>query len=61
MLREVKVEIVELITNLAFARNLSLTMIMAIAILFGLAKLRNECPQLNISNSASTKVIILRH
>jgi hypothetical protein len=61
MLREVKVEIVELITNLAFARNLSLTMIMALAILFGLAKLCNECPQLNISNSASTKVIIHRY
>jgi len=61
MLREVKVEMVELITNLAFARNLSLTMIMEIAILFGLAKLRNECPKLNISNSASTKVIIHRY
>jgi hypothetical protein len=58
MLREVKVEIVELITNLNFARNLSLTMMMAIAILFGLAKLRSECPQLNISNSDSSKVII---
>jgi hypothetical protein len=58
MLREVKVEIVELITNLAFARNLSLTMMIAIAILLGLAKLRSECPQLNISNSDSSKVII---
>jgi hypothetical protein len=58
MLREVKVEIVELITNLNFARNLSLTMMMAIAILFGLAKLRSECPHLNISNLDSSKVII---
>lgn len=67
MLREVKTEIVDLITNLTFARNLSLTMILAISCLWGLAELESQNTQLtsqtsitHLSNSSSTKVIMQR-
>jgi hypothetical protein len=42
ILREVKAEIIELITNLTFVRNLSLTMMIAIASLYGLAELQSQ-------------------
>jgi hypothetical protein len=58
MLREVKAEIIELITNFTFARNLSLTMIVAIASLYGLAELQSQTAQLNISHFTTAKVII---
>lgn len=68
MFYELKAEIMALVKNLIFARNLSLTVIMAIAILCGLAKLKSEAspltehtPILNISHASSTKVIIPRH
>jgi hypothetical protein len=68
MFYELKTEIMALVKNLIFARNLSLTLIIAIAIVCGLAKLKGEASQLteqtpilNISNASSTKVIILRH
>jgi hypothetical protein len=68
MFYELKAEIMALVKNLIFARNLSLTVIIAIAILGGLAKLKSEAAQLteqtsilNISNASSTKIIILRH
>jgi len=67
MLHEVKAEIIELLTNLTFARNLSLSMAIAILSLCGLAELQNQNTQLtqqnsitNVSNSSSTKVIIDR-
>ncbi|MEL6929749.1 MAG: hypothetical protein AAFO95_14060 [Cyanobacteria bacterium J06600_6] len=65
MLREVKVEIIELITNLTFARNLSLSMAVTIFSLCGLAELQSQKTLLtqqnsitHVSNSSSTKVII---
>jgi hypothetical protein len=68
MLHEVKAEIMILIKNLIFARNLSLTLMIAIASLWGLAKLKSEAAQLteqtpivNISNTSATKVIISPH
>ena len=65
MLREVKAEIAALVMNLTFARNLSLTMIIAIAGLWGLAELQSQNVLLNehnfithVSNSSSTRVIV---
>jgi len=67
MLRELKAEIVELITNLTFARNLSLSMVIAAFSLVGLAELQSQNTLLtqqnsitNVSNS-STKLIIDRN
>ena len=66
MLHEVKTEIIKLGRNFAFARNLSLTMLITTSALCGLAELQSQNPQLteqnlitNLSNS-STKVIIDR-
>jgi hypothetical protein len=57
-----------LIKNLIFARNLSLTVMIAIASLCGLAKLKSEAAQLtehtpilNVSNASSGKIIFVRH
>jgi hypothetical protein len=60
MLREVKAEIIELITNLTFVRNLSLTMMITIASLYGLAELKSKNAQLKLANFATAKVIINR-
>ena len=66
MLREVTAEIMKLVTNLTFARNLSLTTVVAIASLCGLAELQSQNIQLtqqtsitNISNSSSIKIIVV--
>ena len=68
MLREVKAEIRILATNLTFARNLSLSMVVTIFSLYGLAELQSQNISLtqqnsitNVSNSSSTKVIMDRH
>jgi hypothetical protein len=53
ILREVKAEIIELITNLTFARNLSLTMMIAIASLYGLAELQSQNAQFKLANFAT--------
>ncbi|MEL6579619.1 MAG: hypothetical protein AAFQ14_07705 [Cyanobacteria bacterium J06621_12] len=65
MWREVKAEIIELGSNLIFARNLSFTIIIAIAGLYGLAELQSQDTSLtqtnsitNLSNSSSTKIIV---
>jgi hypothetical protein len=60
ILREVKAEIIKLITNLTFVRNLSLTMMIAIASLYGLAELQSQNAQLKLANFATAKVIINR-
>lgn len=60
MLHEVKAEIIALITNLTFVRNLSLTMMIAIASLYGLAELQSKNAQLKLTNFATAKVIINR-
>jgi|GEM_PF-5307192 len=67
MLHEVKSEIVELVTNLAFARNLSLSMVAIVFGLHGLAELQGQDllltqPNLvtNVSNSSAPKLIIDR-
>ena len=65
MWREVKEEIVELVTNFTFARNLSLSIIVASYGLCGQAELQSQSRLTqqnsitNVSNS-STKVIINR-
>lgn len=65
MWREVKTEIIELKSNLTFARNLSLTLMIAIASFYGLAELQSRDTSLtqnnlitNLSSSSSTKVIV---
>ena len=67
MLHEVKGEIVELATNLTFARNLSLSVVAIVFGLYGLAELQSQDLLLtqqnsvtNISNSSSPKLIIDR-
>ena len=65
MLNEVRAEITTLLSNLAFTRNLSLTFIIAIVSLLGLAELASRNTQLteqasitNISRSSTTKFIV---
>jgi hypothetical protein len=65
MFSEVKAEIIALSGNLAFTRNLSLTFIMAIACLLGLAQLASYNTQTaqqasitNISRHSTTKFIV---
>lgn len=65
MLNEVKAEIITLSSNTAFTKNLSLTFIVAIACLFGLAELESRNTQAteqasitNISRSSTTKFIV---
>ncbi|MEL6494086.1 MAG: hypothetical protein AAFQ41_03055 [Cyanobacteria bacterium J06623_7] len=67
MLQEVKIELVKLGANLAFARNLTLTFATASLILCGLAELQSQSNLLternsitDMSNSSSTKVIVER-
>lgn len=67
MLSEVRTEIIELVGNKIFTRNLSLTFIVAIAALFSLADLQSNKTQLteqtsitNISDSSSIKIIVGR-
>ena len=67
MVREIKAEIIELITNLTFARNLSSSIIIAIFGICGLAELQSQNMLLtqqnsitNVSNSSSTKIIVDR-
>jgi hypothetical protein len=56
MLHEVKAEIAELLTNPAFARNLSLTIIIAIASLCRLGELQRQNSHLHVAHSLSIKV-----
>ena len=65
MLNEVRAEITTLLSNLAFTRNLSLTFIIVIVSLLGLAELASRNTQLteqasitNISRSSTTKFIV---
>ena len=67
MLHEVRAEIIQLAGNRMFARNLSLTLIVAIAILFSLANLQSDKTQIteemsiiNLSRSSSTKIVMGR-
>ena len=67
MLSEVRTEIIELAGNKIFTRNLSLTLIIAIAALFSLADLQSHKTQLteqtsitNMSHSSSIKIIVGR-
>jgi len=67
MLHEVRAEIIQLAGNRMFARNLSLTLIVAIAILFSLANLQSDKTQIteemsiiNLSHSSSTKIVMGR-
>lgn len=67
MLSEVRTEIIELAGNKIFTRNLSLTLIVAIAALFSLADLQSHKTRLteqtsitNLSQSSSIKIIVGR-
>ena len=67
MLNEVRAEIITLSSNLAFTRNLSLTLIIVLAGLFGLAELESHNTKVseqasitNISRSSTTKIIVGR-
>ena len=67
MLHEIKTEIVQLGCNFTFARNLSLTMVVVVFSLCGLADLQGQSDRLteqnsitNMSNSSATKVIVER-
>ncbi|MEM7759583.1 MAG: hypothetical protein AAF298_15870 [Cyanobacteria bacterium P01_A01_bin.40] len=68
MLSEVKAEIINLIGNKTFSRNLSLTLLVAIAILSTLADLQSQKTQLaeqmsiiSISQSNTMKIIVERN
>ncbi|MEM8677569.1 MAG: hypothetical protein AAGF83_27475 [Cyanobacteria bacterium P01_G01_bin.67] len=68
MLSEVKAEIIKLIGNKTFSRNLSLTLLVAIAILSTLADLQSQKTQLaeqmsiiSISRSNTMKIIVERN
>ena len=64
MFDEVKAEITDLVGNLIFVRNLSLTFIMAIAVFFSLAELQSQFNSgarqslVNISNSSLPRIVI---
>ncbi|MEM8719277.1 MAG: hypothetical protein AAGE84_08200 [Cyanobacteria bacterium P01_G01_bin.39] len=67
MFNEVKVEIIELIGNKIFARNLSLTLIMAVFSLYTLADLQSQKTQVadkasitSISRPNVLKIIVER-
>ncbi len=65
MLSDVRAEIIELAGNKIFARNLLLTLIVAIAIVLSLADLQSQKTQIteqtlitNMSDSSSIKIIM---
>ena len=65
MFSEVKAEIIELVSNVVFVRNLSLTFAIAIAICSGLAELQSQNSvsgdrqsMVNISHSSSLKIVM---
>ena len=67
MFNEVKAEITNLVHDLVFVRNLSLTLFAAIAIFSGLAELQSDNSSIsdrqsivNISNFSSTKIVVRR-
>ena len=66
MPNEIRAEITTLLSNFAFTRNLSLTLIMAISCLFALAELQSHntrlTEQASITNisSSTTKFIVER-
>ncbi|MEM7590283.1 MAG: hypothetical protein AAF383_01960 [Cyanobacteria bacterium P01_A01_bin.83] len=67
MFNEVKAEIIELIGNKIFARNLSLTLIMAVLSLYTLADLQSQETQvsektsiINISHPSALKIMVER-
>lgn len=66
MFNEVKAEITDLVGNAVFVRNLSITLLVAIAIFSGLAELQSQSSIsdrqsiVNISNSSSMKIVVRR-
>lgn len=67
MFNEVKAEITDLVHDLVFVRNLSLTLLAAIAIFSSLAELQSQNSSIsdrqsivNVSNSSSMKIIVRR-
>ena len=66
MFNEVKAEISELVHDVVFVRNLSVTLLAAIAIFSGLAELQSQSlisdrqSIVNISNSSSMNIVVKR-